>query len=186
MVLTFSSYKKLQKFDRAPDFELLATDDQKHKLEEIKGERATLIIFMCNHCPYVIPKMEYFVKLQKAYSHLGLNIIGINSNDTQTYPEDSFQKMKEYAQKYGFNFTYLIDETQEIARAYGAECTPDPFLFDKDLKLAYHGRFDDAHKKQHHEGTSSEMESAIKEVLLDKPVTIPSIPSCGCNIKWKK
>lgn len=186
MVLTFSSYKKLQKGAAAPSFSLKGIDERTHKLEELKGKEATLIIFMCNHCPYVVPKFQYTVELGKRYRDRGLSIIGINSNDTDTYPEDNFEKMKEYAQKHGFNFVYLIDETQQVAKEYGAECTPDPFLFDKNLKLVYHGRFDDAHRKTHEEGTTAEMENAIKETLEGKAVSISSLPSCGCNIKWKK
>lgn len=186
MTLTFSSYKKLQKGSDAPKFSLKAIDGKIHKLEEIKGKEATLIIFMCNHCPYVVPKFEYIIELGKKYGERGLSVIGINSNDTENYPEDSFEKMKEYAQKYGFNFTYLIDETQQVAKEYGAECTPDPFLFDKNLKLAYHGRLDDAHRDKHEKGKTSEMEDAIKQILEGKEISISGLPSCGCNIKWKK
>jgi peroxiredoxin len=186
MVLTFSSYKKLQRGETAPSFILKGIDEKTHKLEELKGKKATLIIFMCNHCPYVVPKFQYINELGKKYAQNGLSIIGINSNDTENYPEDSFEKMKEYAQKYDFNFTYLIDETQQIAKEYGAECTPDPFLFDKDLKLTYHGRFDDAHRDKHEKGTTAEMEDAIKETLEEKQISVGSLPSCGCNIKWKK
>ncbi len=185
MVLTFSSYKKLQREATAPDFSLKGIDGKTHNLKEIKGENATLIIFMCNHCPYVIPKFEYMVELQEKYGAKGLRIIGINSNDFEKYPEDSFEKMKQYAKEKKFNFYYLIDETQQIAREYGAECTPDPFLFDNDLKLVYHGRFDNAHKLKHNEGKTAEMEDAIKQIISGDNVTIESLPSCGCNIKWK-
>jgi len=177
MTLTYSSYKKLGKGDSAPEFDLPGIDEKNHSLE--KG-KPVLIIFMCNHCPYVIPKFDYFIELQDKYP--GLLVIGINSND---YPEDSFEKMKEYAEKYSFNFLYVFDENQETAKAYGAECTPDPFLFDGDLKLVYHGRFDDAHAKIHEDGKTSEMENAIKQLLAGEEITVETLPSCGCNIKWK-
>jgi len=186
MTLTASSYKKLHKDDQAPEFNLKGIDGKMHSLKEFGGRKAVLIIFMCNHCPYVVPKLDYFVKLQERYGDEGLQIIGINANDAENYPEDNFEKMNEYAEKYNFNFPYLLDETQEVAKEYGAECTPDPFLFDGELKLQYHGRFDDAHGNEHDQGKTSEMEDAIKQVLKGEKVTIETLPSMGCNIKWKK
>jgi peroxiredoxin len=183
MALTPSSYKVLGRESPAPDFRLKGTDGKEHTLSDFKG-RALLVIFMCNHCPYVQPKMEYFVQLQRKYGPK-LQLIGINSNDTAKYPEDSFGKMKEYSERYGFNFPYLIDETQQVAKKYGAECTPDPFLFDAGHRLAYHGRLDDAHGKPHSAGKTAEMEEAIMQVLDGKDVTVQSLPSMGCNIKWK-
>ena len=180
MTLTYSSYKKLGKGDDAPQFDLPGTDGKEHSLSEFRG-KPVLVIFMCNHCPYVVPKFDYFVELQNRYP--GLQVIGINSNDADGYPEDSFEKMKEYAEN--FNFLYLFDESQQTAKAYGAECTPDPFLFDSDLKLVYHGRFDDAHAKSHDQAKTSEMEDAIKQLLEGKEITVETLPSCGCNIKWK-
>jgi len=187
MTLTSSSYRKLQRGDPAPEFSgLKGVDGKGYSLEDFKGSKALLIIFMCNHCPYVIPKFGYFVELQKKYREQGLQIIGINCNDAESYPQDSFGKMKEYAKENNFNFPYLIDQTQETARSYGAACTPDPFLFDSEFRLAYHGRFDDAHGKSHEEGSTSEMEDAINQVLAGEEVTVESLPSMGCNIKWKK
>ncbi len=185
MTLTASSYKVLSKDSSAPDFSLPGVDGRTYSLADFEGKKALLVIFMCNHCPYVVPKMDYFVELQKRYGSDGLQVVGINSNDARNYPEDSFDKMKEYAEEHGFNFPYLHDETQEIAKAYGAVCTPDPFLFDKELKLQYHGRFDDAHGKPHSEGKTSEMEDAIKQVLAGKEVAVETLPSIGCNVKWK-
>lgn len=185
MTLTYSSYKVLGKNDDAPAFSLKGTDGKTYSASDFKGRKAVLVIFMCNHCPYVVPKFDYFVELQDKYGSEGLQIVAINSNDSDGYPEDSFDKMKEYAHKYKFNFPYLHDGTQEVAKAYGAECTPDPFLFDSKMKLKYHGRFDDAHGKGHYEGSTSEMEDAIKQVLLGEEVTVEKLPSCGCNIKWK-
>jgi peroxiredoxin len=185
MTLTYSSYSTLGKDSQAPDFSLKGTDGKTYSASDFMGKKAVLLIFMCNHCPYVVPKMDYFIELQKKYGTDGLQVVTINSNDADSYPEDSFEKMQEYAEKYGFNFPYLFDESQDVAKAYGATCTPDPFLFDSEMKLKYHGRFDDAHAKVHSEGSTSEMEEAIKQVLLGHEVTVESIPSCGCNIKWK-
>jgi len=185
MTLTASSYKILKRDSPAPAFSLPGVDGKTYSLADFKGKKVLLLIFMCNHCPYVVPKMDYFVELQRKYKDKGLQIVGINANDADNYPEDSFGKMKEYAERYGFNFPYLFDETQEVARAYGAECTPDPFLFDADMKLRYHGRFDDAHGKPHSEGKTSEMEDSIKQLLEGKEITVETLPSMGCNIKWK-
>ncbi len=182
MVLMYSQYK-LKRGDKAPSFALKGVDGKVHSLEEFKG-MPVLVIFMCNHCPYVKPKFPYLVELQEKYKGK-LQIIGINPNDAEKYPEDSFEKMKEYAERFGFNFLYLRDETQEVAKAYGAVCTPDPFLLDREHRIAYHGRIDDAHGKPHSEATTSELEEAIEQVLEGKEVSIPSLPSCGCSIKWK-
>ena len=149
-------YDILKKGSLAPDFNLLGTDDKKHTLNSLKGEKFTLIVFMCNHCPYVIPRLDELNKLNEK-----INVIGINPNDPIKYPDDSFENMK----KLPIKFPYLIDETQEIAKKYGAVCTPDPFLFDENLKLIYHGRIEDIEKA---------LTSSIEE-----------IPSQGCSIKWK-
>lgn len=187
MVLTPSSYKVLRRGDLAPQFSgLKGTDGKEYSLSDFQGKKALLIIFMCNHCPYVIPKFGYFVELQEKYGEQGLQVIGINCNDPINYPDDDFEQMKQVAAEHSFNFVYLIDETQDTARKYGAVCTPDPFLFDSEMKLVYHGRFDDAHRKSHSEGTTSEMEDATKQVLSGEKVTVESLPSMGCNIKWKK
>lgn len=183
MTLTPSSYKVLQRGSEAPDFRLKGIDGKEHSPDDFRG-KALLVIFMCNHCPYVQPKMEYFVRLQQKYGPR-LQIIGINSNDTESYPEDGFGKMKEYAERYGFNFPYLIDESQRAARSYGAECTPDPFLFDSSHRLVYHGRFDEAHGKPHSAGKTAEMEEAIAQVLEGKEPDVQWLPSMGCNIKWR-
>lgn len=186
MTLTASSYKLLHKGSPAPEFKLEGVDGKIHSLAEFKGKKGILIIFMCNHCPYVVPKMDYFVQLQEKYGSKGIQIIGINANDTVNYPEDSFEKMKDYAKKFKFNFPYLIDKTQKTARSYGAECTPDPFLFDGDFKMVYHGRFDEAHGKAHSEGKTAEIEDAIIQLLKGEDVTVQPLPSMGCSIKWKE
>tara|TARA_Y100000310_G_scaffold345709_1_gene468621 strand:+ start:23043 stop:23603 length:561 start_codon:yes stop_codon:yes gene_type:complete len=185
MTLTPSRYDVLKKGDIAPEFNLPGTDGENHSLGKHSGKKAYLIIFMCNHCPYVVPKFRYLKELFDNYEDKGLIVIGINSNDTDSYGEDDFEHMKQYSKEEGFRFPYVLDETQEIAKKYGAACTPDPFLFDKDLKLVYHGRIDDAHQETHEEAKTNELEEAIQQVLEGKEVTIKEEPSLGCNVKWK-
>ncbi len=182
MVLTYSKYNRLKKGDFAPEFELKGVDDKIHSLAEFKGKNL-LIIFICNHCPYVQPKFEYLNELQEKYKNL--QIIGINSNSPEIESDDSFESMKEYAEDINFKFLYLFDETQKTALKYGAVCTPDPFLFDSEHKLVYHGRLDDAHLGEHEEADSAEIEEALQQLIEGKEVTIKEEPSCGCNIKWK-
>ncbi len=138
---------------------------------------------MCNHCPYVIPKIDEMIRIQEDYQDKGLRVVGINPNDDRKYPADSYENMKEIAKEKGINFPYLRDETQEIARSFGATCTPDPFLFDGDLKLVFHSRIDDSHgsdlSKKH------EMHNAIGEFLTNGRINQREMPSMGCSIKWK-
>ncbi|MBI5553274.1 MAG: thioredoxin family protein [Candidatus Diapherotrites archaeon] len=185
MTLMFSSDEKLRTENPAPEFLLPATDGKKYSLKDFGGKKAVAVVFMCNHCPFVQPKFEYFVQLQEKYGPKGFQLIGINSNDTENYPEDSMEKMKGYAKRFRFNFPYLFDETQEVAKAYGATCTPDPFLFDSEFRLAYHGRLDNAHREPHSKATTHEFEDAVQRALDGKPVNGKVNPSQGCNIKWK-
>jgi len=185
MSLTPSRYDVLKKGDLAPSFSLIGTNGKKHSFDQLTGKKAYLVVFMCNHCPYVQPKFTYLVDLQKKYSEKGLQLIGINSNDTKAYGEDDLEHMKQYAEEEKFNFLYLLDETQEVAKAYGAACTPDPFLFDAKKKLIYHGRIDDVHGRSHDDASTNELEEAIQQVLEGKEVSVKEEPSFGCNVKWK-
>ena len=144
MVL-LESQIKLKKGDIAPDFELLGTDDKKHALKDYESYKGILVIFMCNHCPYVKAKVD---ALNELFEECGkdIAIIGINSNDPTNVPEDSFDAMKQTVQEKNFQFDYLVDETQEIAKKYGAMCTPDPFLFNSQKELVFHGKIDNAMK----------------------------------------
>ncbi|MFC1768398.1 thioredoxin family protein [Nanoarchaeota archaeon] len=178
------SEQKINIGDKAPEFSLIGIDDNEHSLESIKGSKATLIVFMCNHCPYVKPKIEVLKGLVDKYREKGLVVIGINSNESLNYPEDSFENMKKVAEEQGFNFFYLYDETQEVAKEYGAVCTPDPFLFDSDLKLIYHGRLDDAMSPDE-EPSKHDMDEAISAIIEGKEVDKGFLPSQGCSIKWK-
>lgn len=183
MVLTGSEYRQLKKGDEAPDFSLPATNDKTYSLSELKGEKATLIVFMCNHCPYVIPKIKEIGRMAQDFKGKGLKVVCINPNEAENYPEDSFDKMKEYLDEWQIDIIYLRDESQEVAKSYGAVCTPDPFLFNGDLKLIYHGRIDDTHGEE--EAKVHELYEAIGEFLATGKITKEEKPSMGCSIKWK-
>ena len=169
----------------AAPFDLPGTDGRRHTLESVRGGNGTIVMFICNHCPYVKAVVAKIVRDMTELRKHGVGSIAIMSNDTAAYPDDSFVNMKAFAAQHGFTFPYAIDETQEIARAYGAVCTPDFFGFDRDLRLAYRGRLDAS-------GRSSDPAAARE--LFDAMVAIsaggkaPAIqhPSVGCSIKWKQ
>jgi peroxiredoxin len=169
MVLTESNYK-LKKGDSAPDFSLLSTGNKTYLLNDFK-DKPTLIIFMCNHCPYVIAKLPELNRIAEDFKDK-VNVIGINSNDPDYDSEDSFENMKKYIDNGKIKFLYLADETQKTAKDYGAVCTPDPFLFDKNHKLIFHAKVDDLHR-------------AITELINTNEITMEEKPSIGCSIKWK-
>jgi len=171
---------------RAHDFNLQDTvTGNKVTLGESKSSIATLIMFICNHCPYVIHIREELLNVIHEYQTRGISFIAISSNDILKYPEDAPDKMKEYALTYNFDFPYLFDETQEIAKAYHAECTPDFFLFDKNLKLVYRGRFDASTPGNNKPITGKDLKDAMDCLLDENEVPADQYPSMGCNIKWK-
>lgn len=178
------SAQKLAAGDFAPDFSLNGIDGKLHALPSLAGKKGTLVIFMCNHCPYVQAKIPEMNELYSLYSKKGISLIGISSNDAAKYPADSFENMKLFAKEKGIMFPYLYDESQETARAYGAACTPDPFLFDSSLSLSYHGRFDDAPGIG---GAAKNffMREAIDSLLAGRKPSLDFHPSMGCSIKWK-
>lgn len=184
MSLMESIYSKLKKGAKAPDFSLPATDGKTYSLKDFKGAKALLIIFMCNHCPYVKPKVNEIKRITADYKNKGLVVVGINPNDENFVPEDNFEGMKKTAKERGINFVYLRDETQETARDYGASCTPDPLLFDSEQKLIFHSRLDDTHGQE--EANRHEMHEAIGQFLKTGKISIEEKPSMGCSIKWKK
>ena len=169
--------------DKAPDFNLLGIDDKKHSLADYKDYQAKLIIFMCNHCPYVQAKVDAMNEIYQKFKGK-IAMIGINSNDAIKYPDDSFDSMKTFAKEKSIGFTYLVDETQEIAKKYGAVCTPDPFLFDKDGRLVFHGRIDNALKPDD-KPTEKTMIQNIEKVISGNKIEKDFDPSMGCSIKWK-
>ena len=184
-MVKLKSLEMLKTGQKAPDFNLKGIDGKTYSLNDFKDAKALLIIFMCNHCPYVKAKHETIINLQAKYKDKGLVVVGINSNESENYPEDSFEGMVETAKEKNFNFVYLHDETQEVAKAYGASCTPDPFLFDSEQKLVYHGRFNDALEPEQ-EPTTADMDEAISTVLKGKKPKHEFLYSIGCSIKWKK
>lgn len=183
MVL-LESQIKLKTGSIAPDFELLGIDDKKHSINDYTKYHGILVIFMCNHCPYVKAKAD---ALNELYEKFGdkIGIVGINSNDSTNYPDDSFENMKKTAKEKGFKFDYLVDETQEIAKKYGAMCTPDPFLFNSKKELVFHGRIDNAMKPDD-SPTEKTMISNIEKLLAGKKIEKDFDPSIGCSIKWKE
>lgn len=185
MVLLQSEARKLKTGAPAPDFSLPGTDGKMHSLTDYQGAKALLVVFMCNHCPYVQAKFSRLNEIHAKYSKAGLRMVGINSNDAKNYPDDSFDSMRKTAAQQKFGFDYLYDETQETARKYGAVCTPDPFLFDADLKLTYHGRLDDA-LSPGKVPTKFDMENAIDAVLTGRKPSPDFLYSQGCSIKWKE
>ncbi|MDD3559790.1 MAG: thioredoxin family protein [Melioribacteraceae bacterium] len=171
----------------AQNFELThVVSEEKLTLDDIRSDKATVIMFICNHCPYVIHILDGLVKLTDEYIDKGISFAAISSNDVVNYPEDSPGKMKEIALKKNFKFPYLYDESQEVAKKYGAECTPDIFVFDKDLKLVYRGQFDDSRPKNDIPVTGKDLRNALDSILNGEPVDQNQIPSIGCSIKWKK
>lgn len=173
----------LKKDDSAPDFELLGVDDKKYSLASFNEFEAVLVIFMCNHCPYVKAKVDAINELQNRFKGK-LAVIGINSNDAVAYPDDSFDSMKEFAKQRGISFWYLVDETQKVAKKYGAVCTPDPFLFNKERKLVFHGRIDNAMKPED-KATENTMTLNVEKLLAGQSISKDFDPSIGCSIKWK-
>jgi peroxiredoxin len=183
MVL-LESQIKLKKGDIAPEFNLLGIDDKNHSLQEYSKYEGILIIFMCNHCPYVKAKTEDFNEIYEKFGSK-IAVVGINSNDSRDYPEDSFENMKKTAKEKGFKFEYLIDETQEIAKKYGAICTPDSFLFNNKKQLVFHGRINNA-MKPGDTPTEKTMIINIEKLLDGEKILNEFEPSIGCSIKWKE
>lgn len=183
MALVESDYRRMKKGASAPDFSLPATDGKACSLNDFKGCRALLVVFMCNHCPYVRPKVDELKRIASDYRGKGVAVVGINPNNDITHPDDSFENMKKVVGERGINFPYLRDESQDVARAYGATCTPDPFLFDADFKLVFHSRIDDTHGAD--PATRHEMHAAIGEFLSAGSISLKEKPSMGCSIKWK-
>ena len=166
----------------APDFTLPGTDGKTYALSDIRGERGTLIIFMCNHCPYVLAVLDRIIRDAEDLQKLGIGVAAISANDAAAYPADSFENM----QKMGLPFPYLYDESQEVARAYGAACTPDFFGFDAHDGLQYRGRLDASRKEAGPADLRRDLYEAMKQVAETGQGPKDQIPSMGCSIKWKE
>jgi peroxiredoxin len=170
---------------KAVPFTLPGTDGKTHSLDELRGENGTLVMFICNHCPYVKAVVDRIVRDAKELEKLGIRSIAICSNDPVQYPDDSFENMKLFAERHGFGFPYLHDESQEIARAYDAACTPDFFGFNDKLELQYRGRLDASRKEAGSSDLRRELFEAMKQVAETGQGPREQIPSMGCSIKWK-
>ena len=171
----------------APDFNLPDTVSGKMmSFNDIKSDVATVVMFTCNHCPYVIHVNEELVRLAKEYQQSGVAFVAISSNDVVNYPQDSPEKMTQLAAEVGYTFPYLYDESQEVARAYDAACTPDFYVFDATARLVYRGQLDGSRPGSGIPLTGSDLRAALDAVLVSRPVNPMQRPSAGCGIKWKK
>lgn len=168
-----------------PDFNLPGIDGKKYSLSSFKDKNALIVIFSCNHCPYVQAYEDRIKQLQQDYKTKGVEIIAINSNEDKGYPEDSFENMKKRAAKEKFNFIYLRDEDQSVACAYDATHTPEIFLFDKERKLAFHGKIDD-NWQEPNKVKNQYLKNALDELLAGKEISVPETFTIGCTIKWKR
>ena len=168
----------------AKNFELKSTNSEIIKLNDVKGENGTLIMFICNHCPYVLAVIKDIIKDCKNLEELGIKTVAICSNDTINYPEDSFEKMIRFHKDYNFNFPYLIDETQVVAKKYGAVCTPDFFGYNKNLELQYRGRIRELRNLKPVKSGESDLFNAMKQISKTGKGPEEQTPSVGCGIKW--
>jgi peroxiredoxin len=169
----------------APEFKLPDTTGKQVALGDLADKAGLLVMFICNHCPFVKHVRSELARLGRDYLPRGIGIVAINSNDVANYPEDSPAKMAEEANEAGYEFPYLFDESQSVAQAYRAACTPDFFLFDKDRKLVYRGQLDDSRPGNGVTVTGADLRAALDAVLAKHAVATTQKPSLGCNIKWK-
>lgn len=176
---------KLKIGSSAPDFNLKGVDGKLYSLNSFSDKNVLIVIFSCNHCPYVQAYEKRIISIQKDFADKSVQIVAINSNEDVNYPEDSFDEMIKRSKEKNYNFPYLRDETQEVAKAYGATHTPEIFLFDEQRKLRYHGKIDD-NWKEPEKVKYNYLRDAITEVLEGKEVSIPETFSIGCTIKWKQ
>ncbi len=183
MALTLSTMLPLG--TTAPAFQLFDTvSERTFTLEELKSDKATVIMFICNHCPYVKHIQSEVVRLAEDYLPEGIKCIAISSNDVESYPEDAPDKMKQEARKWGYPFPYLYDETQAVARSYAAACTPDFYIFDKEMDLVYRGQLDSSRPGNGKPLNGQDMRDALDDLLKGNPISEDQVPSQGCNIKW--
>lgn len=171
---------------KAPEFKLIDTVSGKElSFNDIKGDKGTLVVFICNHCPYVIHVIHEIVNIAKEYMPKGIGFVAISSNDVENYPQDAPDKMKEHAAKWEFPFPYLYDESQEVAKAYQAACTPDYNLFDADELCVYRGQLDNSRPKNNAPVDGKDLRAALEALLNGNEISKEQKPSTGCNIKWK-
>ena len=182
MVKTLSA-EVLNTGEKSPDFKLKGIDNKIYSLKDFDSSKSLLVVFICNHCPYVRARIGDIVKLQSMFNTSDLQVVGINSNDPN-YEGEGFDNMIKFTREYKLNFPYLIDDTQLVAKAYGAVCTPDPFLFDQERRLVFHGRINDALEPEMTPKVSV-MENNVRKVLKGEKIEKDFDPSIGCSIKWK-
>lgn len=168
----------------APHFDLPGVDGKRHTLASVRGANGLVVMFLCNHCPYVKAVIDKIPRDLRELAALGIGGVAIMSNDVEAYPEDSFDNMRAVAARHGFGFPYVYDATQDVARAYGAVCTPDIFGYDRDLKLVYRGRLDDAGRTPR-EGNRRDLVEAMRAVARGMPAPAEQYASIGCSIKWR-
>ena len=172
--------------EKAPGFELPGTDGRTRSLESVRGAKATIVVFSCNHCPYVVMNEDRLIAAYRDYAGKGVGMAAINANDSVRYPDDSFEAMKARAAEKGFPFPYLRDESQAVARAYGATHTPHLFVFDADLRLAYTGSVDDDNNyKNRRSAEKLYLRDALDDLVAGRPVRTAETHAIGCTIKWK-
>lgn len=169
----------------APDFALPDTGGRRVVLEDFAGAPGLLVVFMCNHCPFVIHLREEFARSVKRYQEKGLAVVAISSNDVEGFPQDGPELMARQVEEFGYSFPYLFDETQSVAKAYTAACTPDFFLFDNERRLVYRGQFDGSRPGNDLPVTGADLGAAVEALLEGNPISVDQRPSIGCNIKWK-
>ena len=170
--------------EKTKSFELKGTDGQVHKLEDHIGKNGLLIMFICNHCPFVIHVIDEIVSISENYKE-NISFVAISSNDVINYPDDSPELMKKFAVNKNFSFPYLFDETQEVAKSFDAACTPDFFLYNNESKLVYRGQMDDSRPGNGIPVTGNDLKSALDNLIKNKEISAEQKPSIGCNIKWK-
>ncbi|MGA0846393.1 MAG: thioredoxin family protein [Luteolibacter sp.] len=176
---------RLQVGDRVPDFRLPDASGKLFSIGEVAGRRGLLLVFACNHCPYVIHLAAALGHLARDFADLGVGTVAINSNDAIAYPEDAAEKMPEFAAQYGWDFPYLVDTTQQVALDYGAACTPDFFLADSSMRLFYAGQFDETRPRDDKTPTGHSLREAVRCMTSGMPPIAKTAPSTGCSIKWK-
>ena len=170
----------------APDFSLPDTEGKRYSLSDVAKNKGLLVLFICNHCPYVIHIRKRLVEKIRDYQAKGIEVVAINSNDFSQYPDDSPEKMAQVVKELHFSFPYLVDAEQQVAKAYRAACTPDIFLFDADKKLVYRGQFDSARPGNQEPVTGNDLSMAVEKLINKEIISPDQRPSMGCNIKWKK
>jgi len=182
MVLTPSTMQELGTI--APDIDLTAPDGERYVLSDQGIDKGLLVIFMCNHCPYVLHIVAHLADKIRSYQEQGITVVAVNSNDASAYPDDSPEKMIHLAKEFNFSFPYLVDEKQEAAKAYRAACTPDFFLYGADKKLIYRGQYDSARPGNNEPITGEDLSAAVDQLVAGKAISSEQRPSMGCNIKW--